>query len=300
MYRSIVLLVAGAATLCAFSLSAQEAVLSQEYGSGVHSYFAGNYVKAYEQLTTAIDGGMKDPRAFYFRGLAMLNLGRPQDARLDFRAGAALEANDVNNLYNVGKSLERIQGSARAELEAYRVDARMRKFELEERLQRARYEKTASQREADIDRLANGPKKPTATAGGEDDDPFALPGDQPKKPVAKKAPPKASAEDDPFGSDEDQAPDANAPEKKPGKVDKKPSKTAKKSSGDSDPFAKPAEKPEGSDGGNSKGKKKGSLIGGVGKAIGKAIGGNNSGGNNSGGNGGAKGDSGKDPDPFAP
>ena len=117
MYRSIVLLVAGLASLCTVSLSAQEAVLSQEYGSGVHSYFAGNYAKAYEQLTTAIDGGSKDPRAFYFRGLACLNLGRPQDAEIDFRAGAALEAQDVNKLYNVGKSLERIQGPARAELE---------------------------------------------------------------------------------------------------------------------------------------------------------------------------------------
>ena len=72
MYRSIVLLVAGLASLGAISLSAQDAVLSQQYGSGVHSYFAGNYAKAYEQLTTAIDGGLKDPRALYFRGFGLL------------------------------------------------------------------------------------------------------------------------------------------------------------------------------------------------------------------------------------
>ena len=124
MYRSIVLLVAGLASLCAVSLSAQDAVLTQEYGSGVHSYFAGNYAKAYEQLTTAIDGGLKDPRAYYFRGLACLNLGRPQDANLDFHAGAAIEADDVNKVYDVGRSLQRVQGSARAELEVYRSQAR--------------------------------------------------------------------------------------------------------------------------------------------------------------------------------
>ena len=39
MFRSIVLLVGGLASLSAVSLFAQDAVLTQEYGSGVHAYF---------------------------------------------------------------------------------------------------------------------------------------------------------------------------------------------------------------------------------------------------------------------
>ena len=193
MYRSIVLLVAGLASLGAISLSAQEAVLSQQYGSGVHSYFAANYAKAYEQLTTAIDGGLKDPRAFYFRGLACLDLGRPQDAKLDFHAGAVLEADDVNKLYNVGKSLERIQGSAREELESYRINARMAAFEREERLERDRYEKQAKARARHSQQAGRtGDVRPAVSGGDENaiSDPFELPGDTPKKAVKKTQPKK--------------------------------------------------------------------------------------------------------------
>ena len=45
----------------------------------------------------------------------------------------------------MGKSLERVQGSARLELETYRVAARMAAYEQAERLRKARYE--ALQRE---------------------------------------------------------------------------------------------------------------------------------------------------------
>jgi hypothetical protein len=280
----MVLLIAGLASLCAVSLSAQEAVLSQEYGSGVHSYFAGNYAKAYEQLTTAIDGGLKDPRAFYFRGLACLNLGRPQDAGLDFRAGAALEADDVNKLYNVGKSLERIQGSARAELEGYRVNARAAAWERERQREKARYQQTSGEREGDLRRHADAAPEVAPPAPGGDDEnpnPFAMPGDKVDKP--KKSAKKAKPNDenvDPFGGDEEEQPAPATPEKKAGKAGKSDKKAApkpgKKVGNEPDPFgAKPAEKPGKSDGGKAdgKGKKKGSLIGGVGKAIGKAIGG---------------------------
>ncbi len=266
MYRSIVLLVAGLASLGAISLSAQEAVLSQQYGSGVHSYFAANYAKAYEQLTTAIDGGLKDPRAFYFRGLACLDLGRPQDAKLDFHAGAALEADNVNKLYNVGKSFERIQGPAREELEGYRINARMAALEREEQIQRIRYGKAKESGGADINSLASGPKDvPSSASGGEENanpDPFAVEGDQPKKAVKKAPPEKPDENVSPFGDDEEDQPAAATPDKKAGKAgktDKKPPKAGSKAAGsEPDPFAKPAEKPEGkSDGNNGERREKG-------------------------------------------
>ena len=57
MYRSLSLLAAGMVLLSAVSLHAEEAVLGQMYGSGVHAYFSRDYVKAHECLTTAIEGG---------------------------------------------------------------------------------------------------------------------------------------------------------------------------------------------------------------------------------------------------
>ena len=52
MFRSIVLLVGGLASLWATSLPAQDAVLGQKYGQGVHAYFSGDY----SQALRAIDG----------------------------------------------------------------------------------------------------------------------------------------------------------------------------------------------------------------------------------------------------
>lgn len=76
MLRTMVLLVGGLAGLCTAPLQAQEAVLGQLYGSGVHAYFSGDYLKAYEKLTAASDAGSRDPRVYYFRGLVYLKLGR--------------------------------------------------------------------------------------------------------------------------------------------------------------------------------------------------------------------------------
>ena len=110
MLRIFVLL-AGVVVACSTALSsAQEVVLGQLYGSGVHAYFAGDFVKAYDQLSGAIKGGSQDPRVYYFRGLAYLKLGRQPEAVQDFKQGAALESKDINGTYNVGRSL----GASRA------------------------------------------------------------------------------------------------------------------------------------------------------------------------------------------
>ena len=110
------------------------------YGNGVHAYFAGDYVKAHELLTSAIDAGSHDPRCYYFRGLAYLKLGRPQEAEGDFQQGAKLESADLNRTYNVARSLERVQGPARLEVEEHRAAARMAKLEQDEKIRKQRYE----------------------------------------------------------------------------------------------------------------------------------------------------------------
>src|SRR3989304_6108521 len=140
MVRCLVLLVGGLASLWTFSLQAQEAVLGQLYGSGVHAYFSGDYLQAYEKLTAAIDAGSRDPRVFYFRGLVYLKLGRTPEAQMDFQRGSERETKDVNKFYNVARALERVQGPARLQLEAYRVQARMIALEEAEKLRKARYE----------------------------------------------------------------------------------------------------------------------------------------------------------------
>jgi tetratricopeptide (TPR) repeat protein len=140
MFRIFVLLVGGLASLWAASTQAQQVVLEQLYGKGVQEYYSSDYVKAYEWLTTAIGAGSRDPRAFYFRGLAYLKLGRTPDAEVDFRKGAELESKDLNKYYNVGRAIERIQGQDRQLLESYRVQARMAAFAESEKIRKARYE----------------------------------------------------------------------------------------------------------------------------------------------------------------
>src|SRR5262245_3919722 len=56
---------------------AQDSLLDDLYGRGVHAFFARNYPSAHELFTAAIKGGSRDPRAYYFRGLVYSRLGRP-------------------------------------------------------------------------------------------------------------------------------------------------------------------------------------------------------------------------------
>jgi len=124
MLRKVALVAAGLMLVGVGSPRADEAVLDQLYGNGVHYYFGNDYSRAYDSLSSAIRGGSKDPRAYYFRGLAELRLGREPDATADFSMGASLEATDANGRYFVGQALERVQGPTRKTLEQYRENAR--------------------------------------------------------------------------------------------------------------------------------------------------------------------------------
>ena len=140
MTRTLVVLVGALVSMTAVTSHAQQIVLGQLYGNGVHAYFAGDVMKAYDQLSAAITAGSSDPRAYYFRGLAYLKLGREPEAIQDFQKGAALETKDLNRSYNVGRSLERVQGWARQKLETYRVDARLAALEEADRIRKVKFE----------------------------------------------------------------------------------------------------------------------------------------------------------------
>jgi len=126
-------------------VDAQEAVLEQIYGRGVHAYFSQDYQTAHQRFTMAIENGAEDPRVYYFRGLTYMNLGRPEQAEGDFEKGAKLETKDLDRSYNVAKALERVQGAVRLDLEQHRVKARMASLERQQTIRRARYDELRGQ-----------------------------------------------------------------------------------------------------------------------------------------------------------
>lgn len=202
---------------------AQDSLLAELYGQGVHAFFAGNYSQAHELLTTAIDSGSLDPRAYYFRGLTYSRLGRPDEAVMDHKKGAELEASGTTRVYPVGRSLQRVQGSERLALEQHRQVARLAIRMRNLKASAARYE-SIKRGEADVLRDPN--RKPPADAAevvgtppADDSDPFgagaaeAAPVVAPEKPkeampdifggsqpgTPAPATPAPAAEPDPFG-----------------------------------------------------------------------------------------------------
>ena len=133
-----------AACLAAYGATASAAPtieslpLAAAYGSGVHSYFAGDYQRAYDELSQAIEGGTIDPRAWYYRGLTALKLGRTDESEADFSAGASREAGGTG-AWPVAKSLERVQGCDRLKLERHRTRARVAQIQEDRRRGELRY-----------------------------------------------------------------------------------------------------------------------------------------------------------------
>lgn len=181
MLRITVSIAAIALSLSAISAHAQEVVLGQLYGNGVHAYFAGDFVRAHDQLSAAVAGGSRDPRVYYFRGLAYLKLGRGPEATQDFQKGAELESKDTNRSFNVARSLERVQGAARRQLETYRVVARLAALEEANKIRKARFE--AIQREEERVLRNQAAQAPAETV-----------------PASEAQPGEKAAEIDPFGN----------------------------------------------------------------------------------------------------
>lgn len=121
--------------------AAEPAPLTVAYGNGVHAYFGGDYQSSYDALSGAIEAGSNDPRAYYFRGLSALKLGRLDEAEADFQQGANLEAEGRGGVggRTIGRALERVQGCDRLKLEQYRGRARVAALERDRAAARRRY-----------------------------------------------------------------------------------------------------------------------------------------------------------------
>jgi hypothetical protein len=158
------------------SAHAQNTILAEMYGRGVHAYFAGSHNDAYELLSSAIQGGLKDPRAYYFRGLAASGAGRSYEAEADWKAGAELEATTGANPM-IGKSLSRIQGHSRLKLEEVRRKAKFDALALANSRSVQRYGEIQAAQPQEVTGVApraNAPvtPPPAAPAAGADN-PFA-------------------------------------------------------------------------------------------------------------------------------
>jgi len=90
------------------------------FGSGLEHFFTGDYAVAERQLTVAISLSPNDARYYYFRALARARQGNRFEAEQDLSAGAKLESREARSALEVGRALERIQGSERNWLEAFR------------------------------------------------------------------------------------------------------------------------------------------------------------------------------------
>lgn len=165
------------------------AALARAYGGGVHAYFSGDAQRAYDDLTQAIEAGTSDPRAWYFRGLAALKLGRLDEAEADFSTAATRETEAAGD-WAVSRSLERVQGHDRLALERHRVRARVAGLEQGRQAVQRRYSDIDS-RQTEVlreRRPAGVAPDPAEKFGGEDIP--AAPLTPPPAPAEPVAPPE--------------------------------------------------------------------------------------------------------------
>ena len=227
LMRKLLLITLGATVALVAQVGlTDDPVVSAYYGSGVHAFYAGHFLQSHQDLTEAIEGGIQDPRAFYFRALAKLKLGQQPEADADFIEGARREVLGLGN-YPVARSLERVQGSDRIRLEQYRTHARIAAVQQNRRASELRYSQieTAttdvlrrSRPEADTD--SGTPRKPTPSpkkkSGDDDlnkgsDDPF---GDEGETDDVEMPVPEVTEEEDSTEMEEEPAPEDEKPIKK--------------------------------------------------------------------------------------
>ncbi|MFM8827334.1 MAG: hypothetical protein ACKOFT_09680 [Actinomycetota bacterium] len=201
--------------------------LAAAYGQGVHAYFAGDYHRSYDDLSQAIVAGTQDPRAYYFRGLAALRMGRLDEAEADFSSGADREMTQSGD-WRVGRSLERVQGGDRLRLERHRTRARIVALQNDREAVRRRYSEIEDAQDEVLRR-----RRPAAVPA-EAGNPFEADAEPVEELPPMKKPPAADAAEDAKPADDE----------KPMADEDKPS-TAEKPA-DEDPFGDkaPAPKPE--------------------------------------------------------
>ena len=192
---------------------AEVAALSQAYGAGVHAYFAGNHQRAYDDLTQAIEAGSSDPRAWYFRGLAALKLGRLDEAEADFSVAADKEAEAAGD-WDVSRSLERVQGHDRLQLERHRIRARVVAYQQRTSAIRQRYI-DAQRRQPDVLRRIRPETRradPLGLFTGDDEPAETVPAPAAAEPDADPAP---ASDDEPVMPAEEPAEDEETSAEEP-------------------------------------------------------------------------------------
>lgn len=170
-------------------------------GSGIHAYYSGDFARSYDDLTNAVEAGASDARAYYFRGLSSLRLGRTMEAEADFRLGAEREASE-GSVLRVSRSLERVQGHDRLVLERHRARARLASLAREREAVGRRYsqiedatsEVLRRRRPQDIQPELVDPRARRAPGAAEE-----VP--SPKPAGGKTKSPFGDDEEDPFGGD---------------------------------------------------------------------------------------------------
>lgn len=200
--------------VCIPALHAQDHLLDDLYGRGVHAYFSRNYLDAHKHLSDAVNSGSKDPRVYYFLAMAESRLNRPDDAAANLAMAAQLEFGGDEPV-QVSKALERVQGAERLMIEDTRRKARLAIRNASEERAKIRYENRVK---AEARVLRSPPAGGVVPAGGvpaagapDKTDPFdpaapaplpeVPPGGKPaaEVPGADPAAPAKPAADDPFG-----------------------------------------------------------------------------------------------------
>ena len=184
---------------------AQTGAVDDALSRGIQAYFQGQASAAEQMLTSLIDGGLNDPQAFYFRGLAHWRQGREDAARADFTQGAKLEAATGMVYRRASRSLERVQGPARLALQQIRQAERVATTTEREKQRLSSFDMKNSGETV----AAPAPTANTTAGTTSAPDPFApKPATSAPDPFAPKAampataatPPAAAPPADPFGN----------------------------------------------------------------------------------------------------
>ena len=153
MFRNTGWLVLGANGAICAPLAAQDALLGEIYGNGVHAFNAGDYAKANQDLSAAISAGSKDPRReYYYRGLVLARMGKTGEADADFKKGVAT-SNVRHRQFLPGEQVDGAHPRRdRLALEQYRTAARMATFQRQQKERDMRYQGAKAGRTGDDSR----------------------------------------------------------------------------------------------------------------------------------------------------
>lgn len=205
---------------------AQGAAEPDAYHLGIKAYLAGDHQQAHDHLSQAVAAAPDKAGPYYYRGLCLLALGRPQEANEDFARGVQREQSG-HQFRQVGRELARVQGSARQIVEQHRsparsalaVQERQRVADFLEQLEQQSARRVAQRQaaqQAEAASVAAAPGRPDAAqqpppAGGDPfstpaapavpaDNPFAPSGDSPAAmpPANPFAAPTETAASSPF------------------------------------------------------------------------------------------------------